>query len=279
MKPERYPQQDFFSADILDAAPKSDLNSLEHPLFALSKRPRPEPWSYTNGDKFVRVNPKDGMPTIIDKDILIYAVSQLREGMNRGRAVSNRIEFHPYDLFRATNRPLDGKSYQWLNSAMKRLMGTSIETNLITGSVEEYDEFNILQQSGYKRDSRDGRRDSAYVQLSDWLYRAVESKEVLTLSRDYFRIRSALQRRLYEIARKHCGKQKSWVISIDKLFEKSGSRSTLKSFRYATQKAINAPDSFPQYWARYNSERDQVTFYNKKKGAQIMLSDAINKPT
>lgn len=271
MKPERYPQQDFFFADILDAAPKSDMASLEHPLFALSKRPSPDKWEYRNGDTFVRVNPKDGMPTILDKDILIYCVSQLREGMNRGKDVSNRIEFHPYDLFRATNRPMDGKSYQWLRMAMKRLMGTSVETNVTTGTKEEYDEFNILQHAGYKRDSRDGMRDSAHVQLSDWLYRAVESKEVLTLSRDYFRIRSALQRRLYEIGRKHCGKQRSWVIGMEKLYAKSGSRSTIKSFRYALQKAIVSDDAIPDYVMDYDKVKDQVVFTNKKHGPSMLV--------
>ena len=37
--------------------------------------------------------------------------------------------------------------------------------------------------------------------------RAIESNEVVTISNDYFRLRRPLERRLYEIGRKHCGGQ------------------------------------------------------------------------
>jgi plasmid replication initiation protein len=43
--------------------------------------------------------------------------------------------------------------------------------------------------------------------LSDWVFNAVAAREILTLSRDYFRLRKPLERRLYELARKHCGQQ------------------------------------------------------------------------
>lgn len=40
------------------------------------------------------------------------------------------------------------------------------------------------------------------ITLSDWLYNAVEGFEVLTLHRDYFRLRKPMERRIYELARK-----------------------------------------------------------------------------
>jgi plasmid replication initiation protein len=52
------------------------------------------------------------------------------------------------------------------------------------------------------------------VTLSDWLFRAVLAKSVLTLSRDYFRLRKPLERRIYELARKHCGRQPEWRVSV-----------------------------------------------------------------
>jgi plasmid replication initiation protein len=45
------------------------------------------------------------------------------------------------------------------------------------------------------------------LRLSDWLYSAVLACEVLTLNRDYFRISGGLDRRLFELAREHCGSQ------------------------------------------------------------------------
>ena len=62
------------------------------------------------------------------------------------------------------------------------------------------------------------------IKLSDWLFRAIEKVEVLTISRDYFRLRSPLDRRIYELARKHSGSQEKWRISIDKLQKRTGSK-------------------------------------------------------
>ena len=37
------------------------------------------------------------------------------------------------------------------------------------------------------------------MNLSDWIYNAVAKHEVLTLHRDYFRLRKPLERRMYEL--------------------------------------------------------------------------------
>jgi plasmid replication initiation protein len=43
--------------------------------------------------------------------------------------------------------------------------------------------------------------------IADRLYNAILAREVLTLNRDYFRLDGGLERRIYELARKHCGRQ------------------------------------------------------------------------
>ena len=55
--------------------------------------------------------------------------------------------------------------------------------------------------------------------------------EVLTLHRDYFRLRKPLERRIYELARKHCGQQDEWSISLELLKKKCGSASEDYEFR------------------------------------------------
>ena len=70
----------------------------------------------------------------------------------------------------------------------------------------------------------------SYTHL-DVYKRQVLAKSVLTLSRDYFRLRKPLERRVYELARKHCGRQPDWHISIPVLAHKSGSASPLRVFR------------------------------------------------
>ncbi len=84
------------------------------------------------------------------------------------------------------------------------------------------------------------------VTLSDWIYRSVLSKSVLTLSRDYFRLRKPLERRVYEIARKHCGRQAEWRIGLETLLKKSGSTSPRRVFRKMIRDMV-AEDGLPDY--------------------------------
>jgi plasmid replication initiation protein len=62
------------------------------------------------------------------------------------------------------------------------------------------------------------------ITLSEWLYNSVIGEEVLSINHDYFRLRKPIERRIYEIARKHCGKQKRWHIGIENLHKKVGSQ-------------------------------------------------------
>jgi plasmid replication initiation protein len=87
---------------------------------------------------------------------------------------------------------------------------------------------------------------SVSVTLSEWLYRAVLSKSVLTLSREYFGLRKPLERRLYELCRKHCGRQPVWRVSVETLCKKSGSASPRRVFR-AMLREIIARDPLPDY--------------------------------
>ena len=73
-----------------------------------------------------------GQATIYDKDILIYAVSQIMHRLNRGEAVSRVMRFNPRDLLIFVNRGTGGKDYEAFCEALDRLMGTVIKTNITT---------------------------------------------------------------------------------------------------------------------------------------------------
>lgn len=277
MRPERYPSETYFIANVLDASPKSDIASLEHPIFALAKQPDTEVRRYERKGVFVRITPSvDGMATIWDKDVLIYCVSQVREAMNRGSEVGPTIQFHPHDLFRHTNKPINGNSYHWLRQALSRLRGMTIETNVRTGGLETFDTFGLVDKAHYERRDpadRDSKTDFVSITLSDWQFRAIEHREVLTIDRGYFRLHGALERRLYEIGRKHCGKQRRWAIGIETLHAKSGSRAALKSFRYAVRVLVR-DDKLPDYALEYIADKDQLGFTNRKAGP-AMLARAL----
>lgn len=263
--PDRHPQQDFFVCDIFDAAPKGDMASMEHPIFSVSTKPDMEAREYRHGKSFVRVSPGElGLATVHDRDVLIYCISQLMAAINSGKQVSQVVRFKAHELMVSTNRGTDGRGYEQLRAALKRLQGTQIETNIITGEREELDVFSLIDRARIVRETRDGRMQDVEVRLSDWVFNAIRAKEVLTLNRAYFRLRKPLERRLYEIARKHCGfPGKAVTFCLDTLQAKCGSRS--KSFEFKRLvKTISDQDRvhrhFPDYGIVLDVEADKVTF-------------------
>jgi plasmid replication initiation protein len=230
--PDRHPIQDFFICDVTDAIPKDDMGSMEHPIYSLSTQPDLAVREYEhNGVKIAIIPSTLGLATIHDKDILIYCISQLIAKMNAGHAPQRSLHIKAYDLLIATNRNNDGRAYQQLVAALDRLKGTTIRTNIKTGGEESTSGFGLIDSWNILRHSDSGRMSEIRINLSDWVFNAVLGREVLTLHRDYFRLRKPLERRMYELARKHCGKQDEWVISLDLLRKKCGSASSEKEFR------------------------------------------------
>ncbi|MBY5935530.1 replication initiator protein A [Tateyamaria omphalii] len=245
--PDHHPTGDFFLCDIFDAPPKDDLGSMEHPMFSLSTRPDRRILSYTHNGTQITVTPSvRGRATIHDKDILIYCISQLMAALNAGRDITRVLHLRAHDLMVATNRETSGDGYARLREAFERLAGTRITTNLETGGEEVTTGFGLIESWQIVRRSRGGRMVSVAVTLSEWLYRAVLSKSVLTLNRDYFRLRKPLERRVYELARKHCGRQRDWRVSVETLLKKSGSASPRRVFRKMLRDMI-AADHLPDY--------------------------------
>jgi len=239
----------FFLCDVLDPALKDDLASMEHPIFSLSTRPDRRILSYAHNGVTLEVTPSvRGRATIHDKDILIYCVSQLMAAVNAGREISRTLTLRAHDLLRATNRDTSGDSYARLREAFERLAGTRLTTNLntgnlTTGGVEATRGFGLIESWEILRRvgaGQGGRMISVTVTLSEWIYRAVLNQSVLTLSRDYFSLRKPLERRVYELARKHCGRQPTWRVSVTTLHKKSGSAAPLRVFRAALRKMIKA---------------------------------------
>lgn len=271
--PDRHRQGDFFLCDIFDAIPKDDIASMEHPLFSLATRPDRRILDYAHNGVEITVTPSvKGLATIHDKDILIFCISQLMAAINAGRQVSRTLYLKAHDLLVATNRETSGDAYRRLREAFERLAGTRITTNIVTGEQEVTTGFGLIESWEIVRKTRGGRMVSVAVTLSDWLYRAVLSKSVLTLSRDYFRLRKPLERRVYELARKHCGRQPEWVISVDTLLKKSGSASPRRVFRKMLRDMI-AAGHLPDY-AMEELDGDLIRFSPKDQ----MVEAPANPP-
>lgn len=264
--PDRHPQRDLFVCDIVDAVPKGDMSSMEHPVFSLSTKPDMRPRRYERGGNWIEISPsRYGIATVHDRDVLIYCISQCMAALNEGRQVQRSMRFKAYDLLVATNRQTSGRGYELLKDALRRLQGTQIETNLRQGGKEYFKIFGLVESAQIVRETRDGRMLDVEITLSDWVWDAIENNNVLTMSRQYFQLRKPLERRLYELARKHCGMQSEWKIGLDTLREKCGSGSTDKEFRRLIGKIIvdnEQHDHMPDY--TFTIEGDNVVVRPKR---------------
>lgn len=276
--PQRYPQKDFFVLDIADVVPKDDTVSMEHPIFSLATKPDHRHLHYHSGENVLEIVPSGmGLPTIFDKDILIFCISQLMHRKNRGEKIGKRVKFSARELLIATNRPTNNLGYNRLKQAFQRLSGTTFTTNIVNGEYEETRIFSLLESgSGFVVKRKTRRLDYCEVILSDWVMAAIESNEVVTISNDYFRLRRPLERRLYEIARKHCGNQDQWKIGLKKLQNKTGSNAPLKRFRLNLRQIIEE-DHTPFYKFQLSKD-DMVTVKPRKAQKQLPLFGAANDP-
>jgi len=257
--PERHPTRDFFIADIFDNMPvKDDMASMESPFFTLSTKPDHRHLTFEYGSKSVSIIPSGlGLPSIFDKDILLYCGSQVMEQLNRGEIPPKTLRISVHDFLVATNRPKGGVAYERFKAALDRLTGCLVKTSIKTGRTEQTKGFGLIESYEYLENNRVERRlVGVEITLSDWFYNSLIAKEVLTINRDYFRLRKPVERRVYEIARKHCGNKAEWKLSLQRLYAKSGALSDIKHFRV------------PDYRLSYSREEDAVTFYSRSPAVE-----------
>ena len=257
---QKHDDQDFFIADLFDQTPfKNDMASMEHPVFILSMKKDKRMIEYVNGNTTIQIKPSfEGLPNIFDKDFLMYCAGLLMSEINAGRQPCRTLRVSTRDFLIATNRPVSGQSYNMLKTSLDRLRGCTIKTNIVTNKREITSAFGMLESyeviESHKVKNRMIRLE---VTLSEWFYNSIIGREMLTINRDYFRLRKPLERRLYEIARKHCGNQRQWALNLEKLFSKTGSSGSLRLFK-SKLKSIIQDGHIPDY--RYSlDDKNKVT--------------------
>jgi plasmid replication initiation protein len=262
--PVKHDREDLFLCDVADAVLKDIMPQMEHPFFSLSKKPETRIRKYEHNGNWIEITPSvKGLATIYDKDILIYCISQIMAKLNRNEAVGQKLRITSRDLLVFTNRGTAGKDYNALCEALDRLEGTRIRTNIRLKDEEQTESFGLIDASSIKRKhGLDGRLLWVEIKLSDWVFNAIRSNDVLTLHPDYFRLSKPLERRLYELARKHCGRKSTWMITLDTLHKKSGSTGPLKRFREMV-KDLAVHDHLPDYKVAFDEARDMVGFFNR----------------
>lgn len=244
-------QVDFFLDQLADAPVKDERALMEFPFFSLQKRPRKTPFIFDDGNVQIEIQPgPKGIATIWDKDVLIYLTSLVNERLEHNTDAQRTITFSAHDFLRVTGRGTGKRAYELFLDALLRLRSTNILTNVVAGGERERRGFGWIEDwRVVERTNRNGERvmGAVEVTLNRWMFNAiVKDRRVLTISRDYFKLTKGLERRLYELARKHVGRQAEWYIGIKRLADKCGSTGTERKFKFRIAE-ICASDSLPDY--------------------------------
>ncbi len=247
-----------------NASLKDDIMSMEAPIFSLSKIIDTEirTWTSANGLSTVTLIPSVlGRPTMWDKDILIYVFSCLILLKNEGLAISRTLEFHAYDYFLATDKSTGGDSYKSLEEGLDKLVGFQLKTNIKTNKILITESFSLIENYKLIKNAKSLKTDRVVVTLSEWLFNCLQGFNVLTIDSNYFKLTKPVEKRLYEIARKHVGSKATWDLSFDLLLEKVGSDATRKEFSRMLRQVIDS-DKIPTYRLRF-LKTGSVQFYQK----------------
>ena len=275
--PVRHNEGNFFIADIFDNLPfKDDMASMEHPLFTLSQKPDMRTLHYENGNASVEMQPSSiGLPSIMDKDILLYCASVVMAKINQGEYPPKTIRLSLHDLLVATNRHTNDRGYKFIKKALNRLTGCMLKTSIKTGRTSQGKMFHLVESAEYLESERvKDRIIGVELTLSDWFYNSLIAKEVLTINKNYFRLRSPLERRIYEIVRKHekhIKESASWSISLEKLRLKSGYSAELKYFNRSIKKLCDT-NHLPDYLL-FLDEKNIVHFSLKNEDFKVVQED------
>lgn len=257
----------------MDVVPRSDMASMAHPIFSLSTRPDTRTLRYVHDDAVVEIQPSaKGLATIFDKDVLIYCISKLMHMRNHGEEIGPVVRITTHDMLVSTNRQTGGIMYRRIEDVLDRLAGTRIKTNVKTGDEVTTQNFGLIEWYDYNRKGSGMAERLRYLdlKLSDWMFRAVESAEVLPISRDYFRLRRPIDRRLYELARKQCGRAPTWKIGMALLQKKIGSQQDSRSFALHLR-GLAASNDLPDFEVKLNFD---TVIFTRRDWRQDMFNGA-----
>lgn len=258
-------RRDVFVADFIDVAPKGEIGSMEHPIFALTKRADLKVFRYHNEKSgvWIEIAPSlFGRANIFDKDLLLYCTGQLVQGMNSGVQPKRKVRITAYDYLITTDRGTSGRDYQRLHDSLARLRGTTFKTNLNHDGGREV--FGLIDEAELITDDK-GRLAYIDVTLSRRIFDAIKNNQILTYNRKYFKL-SPSERRTYELVRKHCGKQLKWEIGFEKLHAKFGTRASVKEFRRTVRTLVDQ-NRIPDYQLTFDQMREVLVAYYRPEEA------------
>lgn len=252
----------FFVPAIYDAPIKDDVNLMDVAPFSLSKNSRNGVIRYELKDCLITIEggAESGLATVFDYDIFLNMVSYLAEEVRRYRieeAKGLRPSLPPKvyrpnaaHILKFCRRSDGGKSYEDLESALKRLSSTKIQVvNLAGGKRRQVDTRPLIGESTVVSRTGSNKIDLIEITIPDWVYKSVVTRDkalpLLTLHEDYFLISSGLGRFIYRLARKAAGARGEARYTVRELHKRSGSTQELRFFQRDLRDFVTRTQAFP----------------------------------
>lgn len=250
-------QLDLFVALVGDVPLRDDREMMSAPMVSIAKKGQERiEWQGPSGQQVVITSTSDdGIATIWDFDVVIWAISQLNAAVERGETPSPIISFRPYDLMKSIGwcdnmGRVGGRDYERFKAAVSRLRATRIRTSLRRRGKDRFEDFNLLSE--FLLDEKDGRPLGARMTVPAWIHSAVTEsrRDVLSITPLYFELTSGIDRFLYRLARRHAGNgldnPDGWVFSFRDLHKRSGSSMRYADFAKALRRA-HEKQAIPTY--------------------------------
>jgi len=266
-----------YFADVL-SADNTSSNLVHCPPFALSAGDLGSRRFDLDGQFFEITPSATGLPTVRDKDVLIYCVSWLANALfdERHKDLSRNLRFTARDFLVFSKRGVGGAQYDGLAQALDRLAGSKITTNICSpGEIKECsDSFNLIRYEA-ERD-RDGRIDAVRIELPERLYHcATDWTQVCAIHPDYFSL-TPLNRRIYILAKIRCGEWQPWGVSLNELHRLTGCSSPLHKFKNSVQ-GLLTDNAILEYRVEMDVQGMTVTFYRLPEPTPRLVSIPVNR--
>jgi plasmid replication initiation protein len=251
------------------------IDLMEFPFVALSKKRRnPLIYESADGTRKVKITRHTGhfLASIYDWDIILVVAGKMQEIINKGSDIPHRtITIPRHELLKALHKQVGKKEQKDLEKSLDRLQLTGISTTVNNKDYRHRAGFGFVDSWGYKERKNDREAQNIHITLSQWLYELCCAQGALLKANvSYFDITSGLKKFLYRTARKHVGNNEDgWEFSIEKLYEKSGSESSLKLFKSKLKTAVS-DNSIPDYsmkWIEKNGK--SFVIFKKSKIQEI----------
>lgn len=215
----------------LDSIPKHffDLQAfLEMPFFSLKKEILKTDKIWQREDKtayLIRHKIDTEQPTLIDKTVFVFVISQVLQHLNyhTNGPIPSNISIPTICFFHATNSNKSGRDYSRLRKSIERLCAAKFTLYSNRNNAYNTSVFRIFEAGEVS-----GKE--IKVTISDWVRSRISNREVLKLHQNYLQTRGIITRRIYEICRKHCGKNSKFSIRKEVLTKRIGSTSQNQRF-------------------------------------------------